>query len=75
MAIDDQNLPELVNDVRRQLSLGQEDLARKLGISFATVNRWENGQVKPSKLAKAQLDSFCVKMTRQGKLKLSGGDK
>jgi transcriptional regulator with XRE-family HTH domain len=72
MAIDDQNLPELVKEVRRQLSLSQEDLARELGISFATVNRWENGLVKPSKLAKAQLDNFCAKMTRQGKLKLTG---
>ena len=68
MALDVQNLPELVKEVRRQLSLSQEDLARELGISFATVNRWENGLVKPSKLAKAQLDNFCAKMTRQGKL-------
>jgi DNA-binding transcriptional regulator YiaG len=74
MAIDDQSLPELVKEVRRQLSLSQEDLARELGISFATVNRWENGVVKPSKLAKAQLDNFCAKMTRQGKLKLTGGN-
>lgn len=72
MAIDVQNLPELVKEIRRQLSLSQEDLARELGISFATVNRWENGLVKPSKLAKAQLDNFCAKMTRQGKLKLTG---
>lgn len=75
MAIDDQNLPELVKEIRRQLSLSQEDLARELGISFATVNRWENGLVKPSKLAKAQLDNFCTKMSRQGKLKLTGDDK
>ena len=75
MAIDDQNLPELVKEIRRQLSLSQEGLARELGISFATVNRWENGLVKPSKLAKAQLDNFCAKMTRQGKLKLTKGDK
>ena len=74
MAIDEQNLPELVKEIRRQLSLSQEDLARELGISFATVNRWENGLVKPSKLAKAQLDNFCTKMTRQGKLKLTGGN-
>ena len=72
MAIDEQNLSELVKEIRRQLSLSQEDLARALGISFATVNRWENGLVKPSKLAKAQLDNFCAKMTRQGKLKLTG---
>lgn len=75
MAIDDQNLPELVKEVRRQLSLSQEDLARELGISFATVNRWENGLVKPSKLAKAQFNNFCAKMIRRGKLNLSGGNK
>ena len=75
MIIDKQDLPVLVKEVRRQLDISQEDLARKLGISFATVNRWENGQVKPSKLAKAQFDNFCAKMIRQGKLKLSGGRK
>jgi DNA-binding transcriptional regulator YiaG len=75
MAIDEQKLPELVKEVRRQLALSQEDLARELGVSFATVNRWENGKSQPSKLARAQFESFCARMTRQGKLKLSGGDK
>ena len=70
MAINEQNLPELVKEVRKQLALSQEDLARELGVSFATVNRWENGKSRPSKLARAQLDSFCGKMTRQGKLNL-----
>jgi putative transcriptional regulator len=46
----------LVKEVRRQLSISQEDLARELGVSYATVNRWEDGQAKPSKLARAQLD-------------------
>lgn len=75
MDIDTQNLPSFIKEVRRQLALSQEDLARELGISFATVNRWENGQVKPSKLAKVQFDNFCTRMTRQGRLKLSGGIK
>ena len=75
MAIDDQNLAALLKEVRKQLALSQEDLARELGVSFATVNRWENEKSKPSKLAKAQFDNFCAKMIRQGKLKLSGGDK
>ena len=68
----DENLPDLVKEIRSQLALSQEDLARQLGISFATVNRWENGQVKPSKLARAQFDKYCVKMIRQGKLQLPG---
>jgi len=63
----------LVKEIRRQLALSQEDLARELGVSYATVNRWENRLSKPSKLAKAQLDIFCAKMTRQGKLKLPKG--
>ena len=46
--------PSLVKEVRRQLSISQEDLARERGVSYATVNRWENGQAKPSKLARAQ---------------------
>jgi len=64
----------LVKEIRRQLSLSQEDLARLLGVSYATVNRWENGLSKPSKLAKAQLESFCKKMTGQGKLTLPEGE-
>jgi len=62
-----------VKEVRRQLAISQEDLARQLGVSYATVNRWENGQSKPSKLAKAQLEAFCAKMTDQGKLNLPKG--
>ena len=74
MAIDDQNLAALLKEVRKQLALSQEDLARELGVSFATVNRWENGKSRPSKLARTQFDKFCAKMTRQKKLKLTGAD-
>ncbi len=60
----------LVKEVRRQLAMSQEDLVREVGVSYATVNRWENGQAKPSKLARAQLDAFCDRMTAQGVLEL-----
>jgi DNA-binding transcriptional regulator YiaG len=66
------NYPSLIKEIRKQLGLSQEDLARELGVSFASVNRWENGQVRPSKLAKAQLNAFCTKMAGEGRLKLSG---
>ena len=75
MSIGEQNLPALVKEVRRQLALSQEYPAREPGISLAAVNRWENGQIKPSKLARDQFDAFYNKMVRQGKLKLSGGSK
>jgi putative transcriptional regulator len=63
--------PSLVKEVRRQLSISQEDLARELGVSYATVNRWENSQAKPSKLARAQLHAFCERMQAAGVLNLA----
>jgi len=66
----ERNYPALVKKVRRQLALSQEDLARELGVSYTTINRWENGQSQPSKMAKVLFDSFCEKMTEQGNLDL-----
>jgi putative transcriptional regulator len=54
-----ENFPELVKYVRSQLGLSQEDLAHALGVSFATVNRWENAKTLPSRLALKQFDAFC----------------
>jgi len=61
----------LVKKVRKQLALSQEDLARELGISYTTINRWENGQSKPSRMAKVLFDAFCEKMIAAGRLALS----
>ena len=38
--------------IRQNLSLSQEELAGKLGVSFATVNRWENEHSLPRKSIK-----------------------
>lgn len=74
MTVESMKFRKLVKEVRRQLSLTQEDLAHKLGVSFATINRWENGKNTPSRLAKAQFDSMCKEMQKKGKLRLSGSD-
>ena len=71
MAGDTKKITVLVKEIRKQLGLSQEDLARELGVSFATINRWENGKSSPSKLAKAQLMTLCKKKTAQGLLKLA----
>jgi DNA-binding XRE family transcriptional regulator len=70
MANNPETFPELVREVRRQLEISQEELAHKLGVSFATINRWENGKTTPFKLARGQFDAFCKKMADQGKLHL-----
>jgi len=50
---------EKVKFVRTELKLSQEDLARELGVSFATINRWENGSYNPSRLAWKAFEDFC----------------
>ena len=46
-------------EVRMKLNLSQEMLARKLDVSFATVNRWENGKSKPQKLVMYRFEQLC----------------
>lgn len=50
---------EKVKMVRKRLGLTQAELASALGVSFATVNRWENGQANPSALAQIAFKDFC----------------
>ena len=38
--------------IRAKLDLTQEQLAERLGVSFATVNRWEGGANIPQKAAR-----------------------
>jgi DNA (cytosine-5)-methyltransferase 1 len=42
-----QDVAALVRSIRAARGLTQEGLARTLGVSFATVNGWENGRHKP----------------------------
>lgn len=32
---------------REELGITQEELAKKLGVAFATINRWEQGLTTP----------------------------
>ena len=52
-------MQKLVKHIRDYLGLSQADFAEKLGVNFATVNRWENGRAVPTKLAQAKLYDYC----------------
>lgn len=62
------NFAKTVREVRRQLGLSQEELAHELGVSFSTINRWENSKTVPFKLARNQFEAFCERTKEQGKL-------
>ena len=52
-------MQKLIKHIREYLGLSQADFAEKLGVNFATVNRWENGRAIPTKLAQAKLYDYC----------------
>ena len=39
---------EDIKRIRRKAFMTQEDFAKEIGVSFATVNRWETGKAKPN---------------------------
>jgi DNA-binding XRE family transcriptional regulator len=41
-------IPQAIRELRERLQLTQEVFARILGVSFVTVNRWENGKTMPT---------------------------
>ncbi len=48
-------LKEKVRELRKIKEWAQEDLARELGVSLSTVQRWENRGGNPTRLARREL--------------------
>lgn len=47
--------------IRQKCFLSQASFAKELGVSFATVNRWESGKTKPTYKTMKLIDGFCKK--------------
>ena len=48
-----------IRTIRQKCFLSQEAFAKELGVSFATVNRWESGKTKPTYRTMKLIDDFC----------------
>ena len=48
----------MIRTLRLSLGLTQEQFAAKVGVTFSTVNRWENGRGHPSPLASRRIDEL-----------------
>ena len=44
--------------LRAKLNLSQEELAKILGVSYISVNRWENDKYAPTNLVKVKLNQL-----------------
>lgn len=64
--IESSNIALLVKETRKRLGLTQTQWAKRLGVSYQSVNRWENGKTKPLPLALRQIKQELHKMGSQG---------
>lgn len=49
----------LLRQIRENLNMNQTEFAELLNVTFATVNRWENGRTIPNKLAQSTFYEIC----------------
>ena len=52
---------EKIKNLRQERLLSQEAFAKELGVSFATVNRWETGKTQPTYKALRTINEYCEK--------------
>jgi putative transcriptional regulator len=51
-----------ISALRRRLKMTQEEFAHAIGVTVSTVNRWENGHIEPSRLARKAMDALLVQV-------------
>lgn len=54
------SFPEEIKRIRQRSFLTQQDFAKKIGVAFSTVNRWESGRAKPNLKAMKSINAFCL---------------
>ena len=53
------NYQRLVKELREKLILTQQEFANLLGVSFASINRWETGRHEPTIKVKRMIVELC----------------
>jgi putative transcriptional regulator len=54
-----------IRTLRQRMQLTQEDFAHLIGVTFSTVNRWENGKSTPNRIASRLLIGLEKKLKSQ----------
>lgn len=57
------NFSKDIKRIRLKAFMTQEDFAKEIGVSFATVNRWETGKARPNLKTMKLIDEYCKKNT------------
>ena len=57
----DYDYQKMIVSLRNKLILSQEEFVKLLGVSFASVNRWERGHHEPTIKVKRKIIELCKK--------------
>lgn len=57
-----------INALRRRLNMTQEEFAHAIGVTVSTVNRWENGHIEPSRLARKAMEGLLAEFPNSSDL-------
>lgn len=64
----------VLQELRKRLgNVSQEELARRVGVSWSTINRWESGKGSPSPLAREKLVPLLQQNGLHSRLRELGG--
>lgn len=58
--------PKAIKEYREKHFLSQNDLGNILGVSYVTVNRWENGHFEPTLKCKRKLNELFKEDIKEG---------
>ncbi|HOF41912.1 MAG TPA: helix-turn-helix transcriptional regulator [Candidatus Hydrogenedentes bacterium] len=64
--MDEASVSRLVRELRAHFALTQEQFAQKVGVTYSTVNHWENGKRRPQ--------PFLIKRLLELKQEIEGDD-
>jgi len=70
-AMKDVDVPALIKELRRFLGLTQEQFAQKVGVTYSTVNHWENGKRVPQPFLLRRLLELKEEIGRAGRSRRS----
>lgn len=66
LALTQPEIGKLVRSLRLETGLTQEKFAAELGVTFPTLNRWENHRTTPSPLALEKIEKMLRRLGSRG---------
>ena len=58
----EENAGNLIRGLRQKLGMTQEEFAHEIAVTVSTVNRWENGHIEPSRLARRAMEGLALQV-------------